>query len=282
MSKIRFVALPDNIYDAAVTDIGPNQVRIAFPDDENVVIPDIDDILSGFDTLNENNFEVMNSYEDYNYIYREITGGRTFELDNNNVPWVEPEPPYVPPTPPIPPVPEPPTVGDTLNSKIMEFSQACGQAIEAGVDVEIDGAIEHFSYSLSGGDQNNIDDIFSALLNTGMPQYYHCDGGMCKLYDKWQVFAIYSTEKGNKMDHTTYYNEVSFQLRDKYKDELESKDPDIVAEINALVYKEVPLEGEFLQNYQTIMADMGATIEIYRNIIENLEPVNEEEAAAEE
>ena len=242
MSKIRFVALPDNIYDAAVTDIGPNQVRIVFPEDtEN--IPDIQDILSGFDVLNEHNLEIMNSYEDYNYIYREYTGGFLYELDNDNVPWVEPEPPYVPPTPPEPPVPEPPTVGETLDNKLQEFSEACGQAIEAGVDVEIDGAVEHFSYSLSGGDQNNIDDIFNALLNTGYPQYYHCDGGICKLYDKWQVFAIYSGEKGNKMDHTTYYNEVSFQLRDKYKDDLESKDPEIVAEIEALVYKEVPLEG---------------------------------------
>ena len=84
------------------------------------------------------------------------------------------------------------------------------------------------------------------------------------------------------MDHTTYYNEVSFQLRDKYKDELESQDPDTVAEIQALVYKEVALEGQYLQNYTQIMTDMGATIEVYRNIIENLEPVNEEEAAAEE
>ena len=281
MSKIRFVALPEDIYDATVSDIGPNQVRIVFPEGtEN--IPDMEDLLSGFYILNEHNLEIMSSYEDYNYIYREYTGGLLFELDNDNIPWHEPEPPYVPPTPPEPPAPIPPKVGEVLDQKIQEFSTACGQAIEAGVDVEIDGANEHFSYSLAGGDQNNIDDIFNALLNTGLPQYYHCDGGLCKLYDKWQVFAIYSTEKGNKMDHTTYYNEVSFQLRDKYKDELESQDPDTVAEIQALVYKEVALEGQYLQNYTQIMTDMGATIEVYRNIIENLEPVNEEEAAAEE
>ena len=281
MSKIRFVALPEDIYDATVSDIGPNQVRIVFPEGtEN--IPDMEDLLSGFYILNEHNLEIMSSYEDYNYIYREYTGGLLFELDNDNIPWHEPEPPYVPPTPPEPPAPIPPKVGEVLDQKLQEFSTACGQAIEAGVDVEIDGANEHFSYSLAGGDQNNIDDIFNALLNTGLPQYYHCDGGLCKLYDKWQVFAIYSTEKGNKMDHTTYYNEVSFQLRDKYKDELESQDPDTVAEIQALVYKEVALEGQYLQNYTQIMTDMGATIEVYRNIIENLEPVNEEEATAAE
>ena len=275
MSKIRFVALPEDIYDATVSDIGPNQVRIVFPEGtEN--IPDMEDLLSGFYILNEHNLEIMSSYEDYNYIYREYTGGLLFELDNDNIPWHEPEPPYVPPTPPEPPAPIPPKVGEVLDQKLQEFSTACGQAIEAGVDVEIDGANEHFSYSLAGGDQNNIDDIFNALLNTGLPQYYHCDGGLCKLYDKWQVFAIYSTEKGNKMDHTTYYNEVSFQLRDKYKDELESQDPDTVAEIQALVYKEVALEGQYLQNYTQIMTDMGDTIEVYRNIIENLEPVNEE------
>ena len=280
MSKIRFVALPEDIYDATVSDIGPNQVRIVFPEGtEN--IPDMEDLLSGFYILNEHNLEIMSSYEDYNYIYREYTGGLLFELDNDNIPWHEPEPPYVPPTPPEPPAPIPPKVGEVLDQKLQEFSTACGQAIEAGVDVEIDGANEHFSYSLAGGDQNNIDDIFNALLNTGLPQYYHCDGGLCKLYDKWQVFAIYSTEKGNKMDHTTYYNEVSFQLRDKYKDELESQDPDTVAEIQALVYKEVALEGQYLQNYTQIMTDMGATIEVYRNIIENLEPVNEEAAAEE-
>ncbi len=281
MSKIRFVALPEEIFDATVSDIGPNQVRIVFPED-TADIPDIEDILSGFYILNEHNLEIMNSYEDYNYIYREYTGGFLYELDNDNVPWVEPEPPYVPPTPPEPPAPIPPKVGEVLDQKLQEFSSACGQAIEAGVDVEIDGANEHFSYSLSGGDQNNIDDIFNALLNTGLPQYYHCDGGLCKLYDKWQVFAIYSTEKGNKMDHTTYYNEVGFQLRDKYKDVLESDDPDTVAEIQALVYKEVALEGQYLQNYTQIMTDMGATIEAYREIINNLEPVNEEEAATEE
>ena len=91
MSKIRFVALPEDIYDAAVSDIGPNQVRIVFPEGTES-IPEIQDILSGFDVLNEHNLEVMVSYEDYNYIYREYTGGFLYELDNDNVPWVEPEP----------------------------------------------------------------------------------------------------------------------------------------------------------------------------------------------
>ncbi len=277
MSKIRFVALPDDIFDAVVTELGPNQVRITFPEDFED-IPDIDVILSGFVTLNEHNLEVMNSYEDYNYIYREVTGGKMFELDNDNVPWVEPEPPYVPPTPPEPPAPVIPTVGETLQAKISEFSSNCQAAIEAGVDVDIDGTLEHFSYSLSGGDQNNIDDVFNTMFNTGLPQYYHADGQSCKLYTRMQIFAIYATEKGNKMDHTTYYNQIALQLAEEYKDIYDERDEEINAIINAYVYKEVPLEGEYLANYTQIMHDMALTIEVYRKKIEEM---NTLEAAAE-
>ena len=272
MSKIRFVADQETIYDCTVSSIGPNQIRLVFPEDSE--LPDISTILSGFVLLNEHNLEVMDSYEDYIYEYREYTGGNTFELDNDNVPWVEPEPPYVPPTPPTPPTPpEPyiPTVKETLDTKMSEFSMGCHDAIESGVDVDIDGVIEHFSYSLSGGDQNNIDDIFNTMLNTGLPQYYHCDGGSCKLYQRMQVFAIYATQKGNKMDHTTYFNQVRLQLEEEYKDMYDERDEEINAVINAYVYKEVPLEGDYLANYTQIMRDMAATIEVYRKKIEEMD-----------
>jgi hypothetical protein len=272
MSKIRFVADQETIYDCTVSSIGPNQIRLVFPEDSE--LPDISTILSGFVLLNEHNLEVMDSYEDYIYEYREYTGGNTFELDNDNVPWVEPEPPYVPPTPPTPPTPpEPyiPTVKETLDTKMSEFSMGCHDAIENGVDVDIDGVIEHFSYSLSGGDQNNIDDIFNTMLNTGLPQYYHCDGGSCKLYQRMQVFAIYATQKGNKMDHTTYFNQVRLQLEEEYKDMYDERDEEINAVINAYVYKEVPLEGDYLANYTQIMRDMAATIEVYRKKIEEMD-----------
>ena len=272
MSKIRFVADQETIYDCTVSSIGPNQIRLVFPEDSE--LPDVSTILSGFVLLNEHNLEVMDSYEDYIYEYREYTGGNTFELDNDNVPWVEPEPPYVPPTPPTPPTPpEPyiPTVKETLDTKMSEFSMGCHEAIEAGVDVDIDGVIEHFSYSLSGGDQNNIDDIFNTMLNTGLPQYYHCDGGSCKLYQRMQVFAIYATQKGNKMDHTTYFNQVRLQLEEEYKDMYDEQDEEINAVINAYVYKEVPLEGDYLANYTQIMRDMAATIEVYRKKIEEMD-----------
>lgn len=272
MSKIRFVADQETIYDCTVSSIGPNQIRLVFPEDSE--LPDISTILSGFVLLNEHNLEVMDSYEDYIYEYREYTGGNTYELDNNNEPWVEPEPPYVPPTPPTPPTPpEPyiPTVKETLDTKMSEFSMSCHEAIEAGVDVDIDGVIEHFSYSLSGGDQNNIDDIFNTMLNTGLPQYYHCDDGSCKLYQRMQVFAIYATQKGNKMDHTTYFNQVRLQLEEEYKDMYDEQDEEINAVINAYVYKEVPLEGDYLANYTQIMRDMAATIEVYRKKIEEMD-----------
>lgn len=279
MSIIRFVSLPEDIYDCNVEKFGPNQIRLTFPETEDVVIPELEDILSGFYLLNEHNLEIMNSFEDYNYLYREITGAPIFELDNDNNPYVPPEPP-TPPTPPTPPEPYIPPIADVLAWKFDEFSAACKDAIEEGIDVDIDGTLEHFSYSLSGGDQNNIDDIFMTLLNTGVPQYYHCDGGPCKLYDKWQIFAIYSNQKANKMNHTTYYNQICFQLAEDYEDAPDTQET--VDEINALIYKQVPLTGKYLENYTQIMMEAAAAIEVYRQKIEDLDPPTEEVENAEE
>ena len=262
MSKVKFIANADATYECVVTQIGLNQVRVTFLG--GVIVPDESVILSGFDVLNEYNDQVMTSYEDYTYKYRDTEEDNVFELDNDNVPWVEPEPPYIPPTPtPVPPYV--PTLAEVLSTKLDEFTSVCRSAIEGGVDIDIDGTMEHFSYSLDGGDQNNIDDIFVTMLNTGLPQYYHCDGGECKLYTLEQVFALYAAQKANKLDHTTYLNLIRIQLNELYGDAEDTEENR--NDVSNMVYKEVALEGEYLTRYTEIMQEGAKSIEAFRKKI---------------
>lgn len=99
MSKIKFNLDPLNIYDGEFHQIGKNQVRLVFEDS----LPNESILLSGFALINEYNGFEQTKRKDYIYLYREYEDGKTVELCNDNIAYVEPEP--------IPePEPEPPYV----------------------------------------------------------------------------------------------------------------------------------------------------------------------------
>lgn len=284
MSKLLFVADTENIYDASVYTLGPNQVRLVFSNAE--VKPADAILLSGFNVINEYNHSIIEaSYTDYIYSYRDTGDDRVVELDNNNVPWTpEPEPPV----PPVPPTPEPPTLAEVLADKIQEFSDTCRNYIEGGVDLYIGGIIEHFSYYLSGGDQNNIDDIFNTMTQTLSGEYYHCDGGICKLYTPAQVFYIYFANKLNTQDNVTYYNLIAAQLHELYDNAEDTEENREI--VSSLVYKAYELIGQYKVTYDAVIAQGIAQMNTVKakleeagvDFSEHIYPVTVDEAPNEE
>ena len=129
------------------------------------------------------------------------------------------------------------------SNKIATLSSMCHDVIEYGVDVEIDGTKEHFSYSIEKGDQGNIDDIFNLANATKLSQPYHADGGGCKLYTPEQIMAIYVAQKTNKTVQETWFNQIKQYI-------LSCNDK---KEIKGIEYGQ-PLTGVYLENYNAILA----------------------------
>ena len=201
---------------------------------------DKDYLLSGrIFVLNEHNGSVQGEYNGFKTIYRTFEDdAMKYQLSDDESVYVEPVVPEPEPTPE--PEPYVPTLEEVINNKISEFSSACNSMILAGVDVEIDGVTEHFSYT--DEDQANIDDLMLSAKQTLMDQPYHADGESCKLYTVEQILSIYIAEKMNKMHHTTYFNQMKMYIKT-----LEDKDT-----VEALTYG-VELTGTYLETYNTIM-----------------------------
>lgn len=94
------------------------------------------------------------------------------------------------------------------NSKINEMRIECNQVIENGIDISTskteEDAKEHFS--LDAYDQNNISNMFYAVL-TGAEEYpYHADGKECIIYTKEDIIALYFAARSHIIYHTTYNN----------------------------------------------------------------------------
>ena len=97
MSKIIFKLDSSAIYDCVFSQIGKNQVRLIIDNG----LPSESIITSGFVLVNEYNGRVQTDRSDYVYIFRKYDDGKTIELCNDNIPYVEPEPipepePYIP------------------------------------------------------------------------------------------------------------------------------------------------------------------------------------------
>ena len=91
MSKIIFKLDSSNVYDGLFHQIGKNQVRLIIDDG----LPSETIFTSGFALVNEYNGRIQTDRNDYVYIYRTYEDGKTIELCNDNIQYVEPEP-YVP------------------------------------------------------------------------------------------------------------------------------------------------------------------------------------------
>ena len=151
-----------------------------------------------------------------------------------------------------------PGLEEVKSQKILELSAACRKAIEAGVTLEIDGISQHFPYSLSDGDQNNIAALFYISRATGLPQPYHCQGGNCRLYSPDQLTALYIAEEANKAAQETYFNQLKLFILETF-----TKEEDI-SQVKAVSYGN-PLTGKYLDNYNSIAAQNQETIQVLSN-----------------
>lgn len=135
------------------------------------------------------------------------------------------------------------TVEEAKPAKIAEIKQVCESYIYAGTDVTYsDGTTEHFTYTLA--DQSNISEMFTAIMAGATEYPYHADGEICKIYTKEQIVTIYGTLSLFKTEATTYHNSLKAQINTM-------TDADA---ISAVKFKETELTGEYLTNYNEMMA----------------------------
>lgn len=131
----------------------------------------------------------------------------------------------------------------TKTAKLTEIKQSCEDYIYAGTDVTLpDNTIEHFTYTLA--DQSNISEMFTAIMAGATEYPYHADGEICKIYTKEQIVAIYGTLSLFKTEATTYHNSLKAQIN-------AMTDADAIL---AIKFKETELTGEYLTNYNEMMA----------------------------
>ena len=126
----------------------------------------------------------------------------------------------------------------------------CEKAINEGTTVKYDdGSEEHFSYTLA--DQSNISEMFTAVLSGATEFPYHADGDTCKIYTKEQIVKIYGTLSMHKTEATTYHNSLKAQVKAMTK----------LEEINSVGFGYTELTGEYLENYNTMMASAKTQLE---------------------
>lgn len=135
------------------------------------------------------------------------------------------------------------TLSTIKSTKLTEISKSCEDYICAGTDVTLpDNTIKHFTYTLA--DQSNISEMFTAIMAGATEYPYHADGEICKIYTKEQIIAIYGTLSLFKTEATTYHNSLKAQINAM---------TDVDA-ISAIKFKETELTGEYLTNYNEMMA----------------------------
>lgn len=150
-------------------------------------------------------------------------------------------------------------IPEAQSNKISDCSSCCQQHIYEGVDVTLlDGTVQHFSYDLA--DQANVSEMFYAVLSGATEYPYHADDEICRVYSKEDIVRIYSTLSMYKTELVTYFNNLKAQIMQM----------DDVDEINAVEFLVTRLEGEFLENYNNMIATAKAQLEtILSNIKTN-------------
>ena len=193
--------------------------------------------------LSREEYEDNWDYSDYITIYGEIEGGVHFSNDGSTRPEIIPDTDTD-----IEYVPYIPTLDEAKVIKINELSNICNHMIVDGVEINVDGVMEHFSYK--DEDQVNVKEIFDLAVQTNVPMYYHADSESCKLYTVEQIIDLYATATTNKMHHITYYNQLK-----EYVNSLED-----VETVHNVEYGQ-DLEGEYLDTYNASMYQAQLVLE---------------------
>lgn len=151
--------------------------------------------------------------------------------------------------PPVPdPVPEPPSdLPGLKEAKQEELSEACHNAIVAGVDVELsDGTTGHFS--LEETDQINLTTAYGAVQDGAAGYPYHADGQLCKMYPAADITAISQAATAHKLYHLTYCNHLMAW----------AKRAETADELAAITYG-AELPDDLAANMQEVLADAAAS-----------------------
>lgn len=242
MEKIKFNNL-DTVYNCNLIFVKNGVVKITFNDN---IIPSEDITLSGFFLLNEYNLDIMSDYSNYTTKYKDSDEDKTFYLSTGEIYSDSPI------SDEINKIPEKELTEEekealvkaeleqAKKNKIAEINSDCNKMIINGVDIEINGTIEHFSYTLE--DQANIDDIAEMAKTTKLGQSWHCDGGTCKIYTLEDIVKLYMTQKMNKAHHITYANQLKL-----YIESLIEK-----TDVEAVTYGQ-ELIGDYLNTYNINM-----------------------------
>lgn len=242
MEKIKFNK-NDIIFNVRMTRVKDDVIKI---ESEKAIPNEI--ITNGFAIINEFNDSIMADYSDYKTIYVESTDNAYYLSTGDK--YVEPTPENPEPTEPIIE-----TLENIKTNKISELNTICNKMITSGVDVEIDGKTEHFSYTLE--DQANIDDIGEMAKTTKLGQSWHCDGGSCRIYALEDVIKLYMAQKMNKAHHITYTNQLKL-----YVGSLTNKE-----DVESVTYGQ-DLTGEYLDTYNLNMDHEKA---VEKSYFENLQ-----------
>lgn len=143
-----------------------------------------------------------------------------------------------------------PTIEDAKTAKLAEIKKDCEAYINAGSDVTYaDGSVEHFTYTLA--DQSNISEMFTAIVAGATEFPYHADGKICKIYSKEQIVIVYMSLSMFKAEATTRHNSLKAQINAM---------TDIEA-VKAVSFDKTELTGEFLDNYNGMMASAKTQLE---------------------
>ena len=126
-------------------------------------------------------------------------------------------------------------------TKIAELSEICEQTIYNGLDLELSEGKEHFEYK--NQDQTNIKAMFDAVVFGAEKYPYQSEDGKCRVFTAQDIITLYTSLEGLRTAQLTYYH----QLKDLVNT-LETAE-----EINAVTYGQ-PLEGEYLQHYNEMLA----------------------------
>lgn len=137
---------------------------------------------------------------------------------------------------------QPNPIDSIRESKLIELSNACNDAINAGTQVQLsDGSTESFTYDLA--DQSNISEMFNAVLLGATEYPYHANDDGCRMYSAQDIVAIYVTMSIFKTAQTTYHNQLKRHV----------KAMEGVAEVEAVTYGQ-ELTGEYLDKYNELVA----------------------------
>lgn len=153
----------------------------------------------------------------------------------------------------------PPWYQKGIPNKISELSKECNTRIEAGVDVELepaveaneeegikakDAVIEHFD--LKSEDQANISNAFMACLMGATEYPYHSKDNNCRVYTAKEFTTIYVTTQTYITSLNTKFNQLK-QMVQSYEGQTDKE-----SECMAITF-DTELTGEYLTTYNSMM-----------------------------